>query len=309
MACARFVVVSFRQPVGKPAIPRPLVFKNETLAPPIKSGIFPCDDAQKPSRFPSQPDAMTGQIEESGKPQPIALFTTTHWTVVLEAGEAGESHSPEAERAISQLCRVYWYPLYAYVRRQGYEVHQAQDLTQEFFAHLLANRCFRGLDRQRGRFRSWLLASLENFLAKEWRDAHRLKRGGHSTFLSLDAMDTEQRYRSEPVDNVSADHVYERRWALTVVEQALGRLRGEFETAGKLDMFQRLQPMLTDPGTKEIYAQIAAALHMTPGAVKVAVFRLRQRYGELLRAEIAQTVARPEDVDAELHHLANVLAQ
>jgi RNA polymerase sigma factor (sigma-70 family) len=244
-------------------------------------------------------------MEQSGKAQPVALFTTTHWSVVLEAGD---SESPEADYAISQLCRVYWYPLYAYVRRQGYEVHQAQDLTQEFFAHLLANRCFRGLDRKRGRFRSWLLASLENFLAKEWRDAHRLKRGGHATFLSLDAMEPEQRYQLEPVDNVSADRVYERRWALTVVEQALARLRAEFEAAGRLEMFRQLQPMLTDPGAKEIYSKIAAALDMTPGAVKVAVFRLRQRYGELVRHEIAQTVADPADVDAELRHLANVLA-
>jgi RNA polymerase sigma factor (sigma-70 family) len=249
---------------------------------------------------------MTGQLEESGKPQPIALFTTTHWTVVLEAGD---SESPEAQRAISQLCRIYWYPLYAYVRRQGYEVHQAQDLTQEFFAHLLSHRSFRGLDRQKGRFRSWLLASLENFLAKEWRDAHRLKRGGNATILSLDAMDPEDRYQLEPSDNSSADRVYERRWALTVVEQALTRLRAEFESAGRLPMFQQLQPLLTDPGAKEIYAQVAAALNMTPGAVKVAVCRMRQRYGEILRQEVAQTVARPEDVEAELHHLANVLAQ
>ncbi|MBU6401703.1 MAG: sigma-70 family RNA polymerase sigma factor, partial [Verrucomicrobia bacterium] len=173
---------------------------------------------------------MIGYAECLGETPRVAGFPTTHWSVVQDAGVA---ESPEAERALARLCAVYWYPLYAYVRRQGYAPPEAQDLTQEFFARLLARNYLRTLDRQKGKFRSFLLAAIEHFLAKEWRDAHRLKRGGRQGVLSLDDPRAEMRYQFEPIETLTAERIYERRWALTLLEQALQRLRTEFAVAGK----------------------------------------------------------------------------
>ncbi|HEX3719299.1 MAG TPA: sigma factor [Verrucomicrobiae bacterium] len=249
---------------------------------------------------------MTDDTNWTGKGRGGALFTTTHWSLVINAGEVG---SEQAHKAIAQLCQIYWYPLYAYVRRQGYDIHQAQDLTQEFFARLLAGKGFSGLDRQRGRFRAWLLASMEHFLAKEWRDAHRQKRGGGVSFLSLDAMEPEERYRLEPTDQLSADRIYERRWALTVLEIALQRLRDEFAAADKLELFETLRPTLTSIAQEGVYDRMAAQLNMTKATVTVAVSRLRKRYGEILREQVAQTVAEADDVDEELRHLRESLTK
>ncbi len=246
-------------------------------------------------------DSEGGPVER----QAGAAFRTTHWSVVLHAAA---TESPEAAEAMSRLCSVYWYPLYAYVRRKGYKPEEAQDLTQEFFARLLAKHYLRTLDRQKGKFRSFLLAALEHFLAKEWRDANRLKRGGDRVILSLDQCDAENRYLVEAVENVTAEHIYERRWALTLLNQAMNRLRDEFASAGRLALFEALESSLTGEGATSTYANMCAKLDMTEGAIKVAVHRMRARYGELVRAEIADTVSATEDVDDELRHLLATLA-
>lgn len=249
---------------------------------------------------------MTQPAPEPSVRGPQAVFATTHWSAVQAAGD---SDSPEARAALSELCTTYWYPLYAYVRRQGYDEHQAKDLTQEFFARLLARNYFKSLSRERGRFRSWLLASMEHFLAKEWRDANRLKRGGGVTMVSLDDEQAEDRYRREPVENMTAAILYEKRWALTLLERTFRKIRDEFAAGGKTALFERLQGFLSGEKGLEPYAKVAADLDMTEGAVRVAVHRLRQRYGEALREEIAHTVGRPEDVDSELNHLLAALTR
>jgi RNA polymerase sigma factor (sigma-70 family) len=244
--------------------------------------------------------------EPSGKPKAEAAFTTTHWSVVLNAAEAG---SPQAHAALSQLCEVYWYPLYVYVRRQGYSPVDSQDLTQEFFSRLLGRNYLRSIDREKGKFRSFLLAAMENFLAKHWRDAHRLKRGGSQNIISLDDTDAEGRYQIEPAVQATAEQMYERRWALTLIELTLKRVRSEFAAAKKLPLFETLEPFLGGERPDLTYAQAGATLDMTEGAVKVAMHRLRARYGELLREEIAKTVSTPDEVDQELKHLIEVLGR
>jgi DNA-directed RNA polymerase specialized sigma24 family protein len=241
----------------------------------------------------------------AGTPPQAALFRTTHWTVILNAAD---TDSPQASEAMSHLCTVYWYPLYAYVRRQGYQPAVAQDLTQEFLERLLARNYLRSLDRQKGRFRSFLLAAMEHFLAKQWRDANRLKRGGGQVIVSLDECDAEGRYVNDAVDEVTADRIYERRWALALLDQAMKNLREEFVAAGRLPLFEALEVYLTGERTEATYAALGTTLDMTEGAVKVAVHRVRARYGELVRAEIAHTVSRPEDVEDELRHLLSTLA-
>ena len=209
-----------------------------------------------------------------------------------------------AHESLSNLCNVYWYPLYAFVRRQGVSEHDAQDLTQEFFARLLAKGWLGGVDRERGRFRSWLLASMKHFLANEWDRAQAIKRGGQATLISFDDDSAEARYGREP--SVSADSLFDRRWALTLLDRVLDRLREESAQAGKLAHFDALRGALT--GEKTPYAEIAVALETTEGAVKVAVHRLRERYRALLRAEIAETVASPSEIDDELRHLLAALS-
>ncbi len=233
------------------------------------------------------------------------LFTTTHWSVVLTAGQA---ESPRAQEALSKLCQTYWYPLYAYVRRQGHNPHDAQDLTQEFFARLLQSHYFAAADPRRGRFRSFLLGTLKHFLAHEWQKGQALKRGGGRGLISLDAHTGESRYALEPAENATADKIFERRWALTLLEQVLVRLRQEYEESGKLRLFEALKPALTGDKSSASYAEIGARLGMNEGAVKVTVHRLRQRYGALLREEIAHTVASPAEVEEELRHLLSVLS-
>jgi len=242
----------------------------------------------------------------SGKPQPEAAFTTTHWSVVLNAAEA---ESPQAHAALSQLCEVYWYPLYVYIRRQGYNPVDSQDLTQEFFSRLLGRNYLRTIDREKGKFRSFLLAAMEHFLAKHWRDAHRLKRGGGQKIISLDETNAEGRYLIEPAIEATAEQMYERRWALTLIDLALKQLRSEFAAAKKLALFETLEPFLGGDRPDLTYSQAGAKLDMTEGAVKVAMHRLRARYGELVREEIAKTVSTPEEVDQELKYLIEVLGR
>ncbi len=225
-------------------------------------------------------------------------FELTRWSVVVAA--AGRD-SKAAGKALERLCSTYWYPLYAFVRRAGHSAHDAQDLTQEFFARLLARNWLQAVDREKGKFRSFLLASMRHFLANEWDRGQRLKRGGGQAILSLDAETAESRYALEPADVTSADRVFERRWALTLLEEVLGRLRREFIAAGKARLFDELEPALT--GEKVAYPEIATRLNLNEGAVRVAIHRLRVRYRDLVRQEIAQTVATEDDVAAELQHL------
>jgi len=228
------------------------------------------------------------------------LFATTHWSVVIQAGEGD---STQAEEALARLCRAYWYPLYAYVRRQGHSVADAQDLTQEFFARLLERKYLRLADRNRGRFRTFLLTSLKHFLINEWNKANREKRGGGCQVISLNIEETETRFRAEPADNRSPDKAFERRWALVLLERVLDRLQGEFAAVERTQLFEELKASLTGDGSECSYAEIGLRLGMSEGNLKVTVHRLRRRYRELLREEIARTVADPAAIDEEMRDL------
>ncbi len=235
-----------------------------------------------------------------------ASFATTRWTIVLSAGDPG---SPQAATALEMLCRAYWYPLYAYVRRRGHSPPDAQDLTQEFFSQLLEHHWIARADRHQGRFRSFLLMALKRFLANEWDKVKTVKRGGRAQRVPLPLDAAETRYTQEPVDLSTAEQVFEKRWALALLESVLGDLREEYVHDGKAALFDTLKPCLIGSRELQPYAAIAAELEMTEGAVKVAVCRLRERYRGRLREEIAHTVASPAEVDEELRHLSRVLAR
>lgn len=231
-------------------------------------------------------------------------FVTTHWSVVLAAGHA---NSTSADQALEKLCRTYWYPLYAFLRRQGKGAEDAQDVTQEFFARFLKKEFIGMADPARGRFRSFLLACLKNFSTEQHRHASRLKRGGGQVFLSWDALTAEQRYLTEPRDDSTPESLYEKRWALTILETALARLGAELASAGKKQLFLELRGRLWgDPGAAP-YAELSIRLGMTEGALKVTTHRLRQRFRDLLRGEVAETVASTEEIDDELRHLISVV--
>ncbi len=232
-------------------------------------------------------------------------FTTTHWSVILAAGD---SASPQHELALSTLCRSYWFPLYAYLRRRGYDTHQAQDYTQEFFVGLLERRGLGRADPKYGKFRSFLLSSLKNFLSDQWDRARAAKRGGDRKALSLDADAAESRYGQEPTHDMSPEKLFERSWALTVLGQAMERLKAEFTTAGKERFFDCLKGYLAAQTDAISYKDAAAQLGMTEGAVKVAVHRLRRRYRELVRDQIAATVATQDQVDEEIADLFAALS-
>lgn len=236
---------------------------------------------------------------------PRAAFVTTHWSVVLAAGR---NETTQSRGALEQLCRVYWYPLYAHVRRRGRSPEDAQDLTQEFFARLLERQWLARADRACGRFRTFLLVALERFLANEWDRARAQKRGGGVPTLPLQWDTAETRYGREPADPRTPEQAFERRWAIALLDEVLRRLEAEQQAEGKADQFAALKPCLAGESASLSYAQIADATGLSEGAVKVAVHRLRHRYRELLRAEIAQTVGLAEDVDAEMRHLFQVLS-
>ena len=248
---------------------------------------------------------MSTPLLVSGDSQPRnAQFTTTHWSVVLAASQ---QQTTESASALESLCRTYWYPLYAYVRRRGYQAADAQDLTQEFFARLLEKDYLRAVDRRKGKFRSFLLAALEHFLANEWRRANAEKRGGKFTFMSLD--DTaERKYLQAPAQGLSSEKFFEQQWAITLLEQAVTKLRAEFITASKGASFEDLKIFLTGEKRTVSYAELALKLDTTESALKMAVSRMRQRYGELLRAEIANTVHSPGEIDEELRALFAALS-
>jgi RNA polymerase sigma-70 factor (ECF subfamily) len=238
-------------------------------------------------------------------PSDAAGFAATRWTLVLAAARGNVT--PRAALAMAELCRVYWYPLYAYVRRRGHDIHEAEDLTQEFFLRLLTKNYLASVDRDKGKFRAFLLASLKHFLANEWDRSQAQKRGGGQAVLPISTVDAESRYRLEPWHDLTPEKLFERRWALTVLDQVLARLQAEHTAEGKQPLFDKLKPFLTGGGELGGYAEAAAELGMTEGAVKTAVHRLRRRYRQLLRDEIAQTVAGPEEIDEEIQYLLSCL--
>jgi RNA polymerase sigma factor (sigma-70 family) len=238
--------------------------------------------------------------------RPAAVFRTTQWSMVLAAGS---DDTLKAAAALEDLCGRYWYPLYAYVRRRGYGHADAADLTQSFFTQILEKHSLTGVVPGPARFRSFLLAGLKNFLTNEWRSANRLKRGGGKRIISLDDSTAEELYLQEPANIASPDKLYDKRWALSVIDQVLSRLRAEFVASERSDLFDALKPTLTADTLEKSYAEIADAFEMNEGAIKQAVHRLRKRFGHLLREEIAHTVQNPSEVEDELRHLVQALGE
>ncbi len=249
--------------------------------------------------------ASPGTTSTGLEPPPQPAFLTTQWSAVLTAGR---SDTTRAKDALARLCQTYWFPLYAYVRRRGHSRPDAQDLTQEFFARLLAQNWVRRADPERGRFRSFLLGSMNHFLADEWDKARAQKRGGGVPPLPLDFDTAETRLSREPADPITPEQSYERRWAMALLAEVLQRLEREHKEDGRADWFAALHPCLIGDRECQPYAALASQLGVTEGTVKSAVHRLRQRYRQLLREEIANTVAAPAEVDEELRHLFAVLA-
>lgn len=234
------------------------------------------------------------------------MFVTTHWSVVLAARN---QESAQSAAALEKLCCAYWFPLYAYIRRSGQPKENAEDLTQAFFARLLEKKFLDSAQKERGRFRSFLLVMLKRFLANEWDRVHAQKRGGFQTPLSLDTDLAERKFQSDIIaPSIPPDRAFERRWALTLLEQTMSRLRSELQASGKIQEFERLKVFLTADKNEIPYAGIAGELGVTEGALRVSVHRLRKRYRELFREEIAHTLADGESVDEELRYLIGVLS-
>lgn len=250
------------------------------------------------SRFMGEPCRMQSSSLAEGPIGGPRQFVTTHWSVVLAARD-GESS--QADEALAQLCSMYWYPLYAFVRRRGLNAHDAQDLTQEFFYRLLDRHYLRAVDYRKGRFRTFLLTTLEHFLANEWRRANSLKRGGHLAFVSLEEQQSaEQRYAREPASWLSPEKIYDQNCALALLQRTLNRLREEFEAAGKIERFEQLKAFMTAGAETPPYAELATRTGTSEAALKMTVSRMRNRYGQLLRDEIANTLSSPDGVEEEL---------
>jgi RNA polymerase sigma factor (sigma-70 family) len=232
-------------------------------------------------------------------------FVTTHWT---EVARAGQTTSPQSLAALEQLCRQYWYPLYAYVRRQGHPHEDAQDLTQEFFARLLERKSLRLADRNRGRFRTFLLTSLKHFLINDRHKANRQKRGGGLRVISLDAEQTETRFQAEPADRYSPDKAFDRHWAMVLLERVLDQLEDEFTAGRRGEVFGALKPFLTMEQGQSSYAELGAKFGLTEASLKVTVHRLRRRYRELFREEIGRTLDDPQAIDEEMQELFAALS-
>jgi DNA-directed RNA polymerase specialized sigma24 family protein len=239
-----------------------------------------------------------------GQARAGAVFVTTHWSIVLGARDKDSSDSTAA---LERLCRIYWYPLYAHVRRLGHASPDAEDLTQEFFARLLSKNYLEAADQAKGRFRTFLLVALDRFLANEWDRAQARKRGGGCSFLPLDTVLAERLYAEQSFPELPREREYERRWALTLVEQAMGRLRGEYERAGKTDQFERLKGFLGAGQGSIAYGPLAKDMQTTEGAARVMVYRLRRRFREIFSEEVAHTLADPRDLPEEMQHLMEVL--
>lgn len=232
-----------------------------------------------------------------------AMFRTTQWTMVVNAGS---DNSAIASAALNHLCRRYWYPLYASVRRSGYSHADAADLTQSFFARVVERRTMAGVEPGVARFRTFLLTALKRFIINEWQSANRLKRGGGKQIISLDE-EADKLYCSEPADNASPDKLFEKRWALSVLDLALARLRTGFEATERPELFDALKPALSGDKLEKSYVEVGSTFGLSEGAIKVAVHRMRKRFGELIRAEIAETVRDEQDVEDEMRYLITVL--
>src|SRR5262249_21215366 len=243
---------------------------------------------------------MSGPPAKLDSGGPPDRFRTTHWSLVLAARDRA---SPEARQALEELCESYWYPLYAFIRRSGHNSEEARDLTQEFFARLLEKDYLADVDRDKGKFRSYLLAACKHFLANERDRALAQKRGGGRTGLSFDADAAESRYSSEPQHTLTPERLFERRWVLVLLQSVLNRLRDEQKSAGRGAQFDQLKGFLAGDRAATRYAEVAQALGTTVGALKVGVHRLRGRYRDLLREEIGRTVNSPDEVEAEIRNL------
>jgi RNA polymerase sigma-70 factor (ECF subfamily) len=243
-----------------------------------------------------QPSSF-GQRRESG-------FQNTLWSRVIAAGSEG----PDATQAAEQLCRVYWYPIYAFLRRGGHDRQQAGDLTQGFFCYLFEKSLFQKADPEKGRFRSFLLGTLKNFVHNEQERDEAMKRGGGAEIFSIDEETAEGFYRYEPATNLSPDKLFDRRWAMTVLQEATRRLETEYEKAGTKELYAKICPQLSGDKT-DSHAELAGSLHKTEGATRVLIFRLRSRFRQLVRAVIADTVGDPKLVEVELQHLQAALRE
>jgi len=233
-------------------------------------------------------------------PASDAWFVTTHWSVVVSA-RAGDS--PQSAAALETLCRAYWYPLYSYLRRQGRAPHDAQDLTQGFFARLLEKDYLQAAAREKGKFRTFLLVAFKRFLANEWDREHAQKRGGFTPVVSIDQELAESRFAAEPAHSIQPDVLFDRQWAVTLLDQTMRQLQAEYVASGRAKLFEYLQSCLAREESALPYAEIATRLNLTEAAVKMAAHRLRARYREILRAEIAHTVSGPEEIEEEIRHL------
>jgi RNA polymerase sigma factor (sigma-70 family) len=248
---------------------------------------------------------MKAAVAQSSVDAGGVAFTTTHWSVVL----AAQAKSPAADAALERLCRTYWPPIYSFVRRDGRSIEDAQDLTQGFFARLLERRDFDAVRKEKGRLRSYLLTSLKHFLINERERTASIKRGEGRALIPLDEIIAHERNDPEPADVLTADKIYDRRWALTVLDRVLSELEQEYQAAGNGKLFERFKELLADEPDGISQAKIADQLGMTENAVKQAYHRFRQRYRALLREEIGHTVAAPGDIEDELRHLIAVLRQ
>jgi RNA polymerase sigma-70 factor (ECF subfamily) len=233
-------------------------------------------------------------------------FLTTRWSVVLVSAQ---SQAPGSKEAFADLCKLYWYPLYAFIRYRGYSPEDAQDLVQGFFLHLVEHKTLRRVDRSKGKFRSFLLASLQNFLSDEADRARCLKRGGGAEFVHFDLEGCEDRYQLEPVDTLTPEKIFDARWAMALIGEALNRLGREYDSQGKATTFQALKVFLDPINTKILpsYEEVAAQLKIGVGALKTLIHRLRKQYSALIREEISRTVSNSADVDAEIHQLCEAL--
>lgn len=244
--------------------------------------------------------AMTREHAGPGGVLDQAVFGTTHWSVVLAAANEAK---PEGAAALETLCRAYWYPIYVFIRRQGYGEADAQDLTQGFFCHILSRRFLERASPDKGRFRSFIIASLKYFLADELGRLQAQKRGGGRIPVFLDAQSAEERYRLEPVERLDPEKLFERRWAVTLLNRVLDRLETEFVKAGKARLMEQLRQFLLEDDGSVTYREVAARLGMSEGAVKVAVHRMRQRYRNLFRDEVVQTLADPAEAEDEMRQV------
>lgn len=276
-----------------PSCPHSLLFSGlpRTPAPESEQPFHPLMN----SSVPPAPSISTGRA---------GGFPHTHWSVVMAAAQ---SDSPKSEDALAELCSGYWYPLYAFIRRCGHAPHAAEDLTQEFFAALLNKRYLAGIKVEGGRFRSYLLTVLKHFLANDRQKQLAQKRGGKHIFVSLDLDKAEDRYQYEPTAKETPETLFEQRWASTLLNQVLAALESEYRANDRLDLFESLRGFLSGDTAQIPYAELAARLGLSQGAVKVAVHRLRKRYGQLLRGAIARTVGSPEEVDDEIRYLIGLL--